>query len=472
MIALVGAEEFIQRDVNVEIILPKTPEPNETYTNIFRITNLDHISGRSDSLDVEVNYNFTYKNTTYNYTFFRTLNSFTQTGMGEITFEEDIDYEICVNVKPLNFIDLNLDNNYKCFNSKEKEEVKTKVSSCECELNISLDYELLKQGKTQGILLDYCTENNQFVKEITYWVEDVYGKITKSKVSTTNPSKKSYTPRFSEEKLLIVKAEVEECNINFEKLFGFYPEKRAPYLNLKIPTSGNFGDIINLEIEGYVDNKEILELGVFDEELIGNTLKFEIQNEFNLKFPFLLEKHPKEGIFTITANSNSFLESERIFLRSDFKEEVKGEITNFFTRAQNFQESINLFFRANTPDNSKVKIYTQKEIIDFKYSSGQIGREINISYFDELIFVKLFYEDVLLDVSYLRLNLTLPENEEVAEEVKKEKQTSTTTSNIERHVITPPDVKESSFNYNYFWLLFIILFFVNYKKLFIFLKNK
>jgi hypothetical protein len=76
---------------------------------------------------------------------------------------------------------------------------------CNPSLGISLEKTNFDNG--ESIKFKHIIENNSLDYNIEYWIEDMFGKIVKSKRNTTNTNEKSYTPNIKEkEKILAIKS--------------------------------------------------------------------------------------------------------------------------------------------------------------------------------------------------------------------------------------------------------------------------
>ncbi|MCD6589930.1 hypothetical protein J7K74_01960 [Candidatus Woesearchaeota archaeon] len=69
-----------------------------------------------------------------------------------------------------------------------------------CSISITLDKDIYEQGEK----IKYKIKTNEW--PVVYWIEDLYGNILKEKRNTTSSGEKSYTPRFIEEKALVIRA--------------------------------------------------------------------------------------------------------------------------------------------------------------------------------------------------------------------------------------------------------------------------
>jgi len=204
------------------------------YTSLFRIDNLDHVSGITDYINLTVVYNISnpdfFKQEVFELT---NLNSYKTAGTGNFKPDKAGNYTICGRIINSTVDDTNKEDDISCKNISV---INTLGIPCNISLNIGTWKNLYFNEST----IFYLNLNNEtFPFIIEYWVEDLFGNIVKKTINTTNTNKKSFSPRFDEpDKAFLIKANLTfvACNDSnkednyAEKLFvvkGEEPEKES-----------------------------------------------------------------------------------------------------------------------------------------------------------------------------------------------------------------------------------------------------
>ena len=414
LIPLLMVSEDVTRDVSVELELPSDWELNKSYENLAVVRNEDHETGRTDNLQVTLYFKLYHENILWKeFNTTTSLNRFTRTNTGKLNLTEKGVYELCVEVEALNFIDYNSENNKDCETINIGVE-KLEVDECDCELKIRLSEKIMKQGETQRITLDYCRENNQFKHPVTYWVENVLGETTKSKLTTTNPSAKSYTPSINfPERGFIVKAEVEECNLKTEELFVLYNEKDSkPFLEIETEDVARFGDEIIIRIKGNKgdSNKRVLTINLERDNTKLPSIRMHInEGNFDFQIPYKIPEKNEEytGMYYLKAEGLDLDTEEKIFLRGIPEEEEieKGKITNLYTRQQVFSEKINVFITTENTFSDKIILKSSEEEKEIIANQRTVNSEIKINHPNEIVKAQLYQNEEVVDEKAIKLEL-------------------------------------------------------------------
>jgi len=220
--------------LRIKVILDDTLFLGKTYTSLFRIDNLGHVSGITDYINLSVLYNISGHNFFKQDVFELTnLNSYKTAGTGGFKPDKAGNYTICGKIISSTINDLNKEDDISCKNISV---INTLGIPCNVSLNI---------GTWKNIYFDessvfYLNLNNEsFPFVIEYWVEDLFGNTVKKAINTTNTNKKSFSPRFDEpDKAFLIKANLifVACNDSnkkdnyAERLFvvkGEEPEKES-----------------------------------------------------------------------------------------------------------------------------------------------------------------------------------------------------------------------------------------------------
>jgi len=427
--------ETITRDVEIKIIL-ENPEPNQNHTKIFKVENLDHETGTTDLLHFFINATIEWNTT-------RTINKYTETGLGTINLEPG-KYELCVELTPLNFEDTNLSNNKDCKNitttelkpineTTEENNEETPIinetkNMCDCKLEIITEKNIYENGETISFIIKDCSNTTKYEEEIEYWVENIFGEITKNKLETTTKTPKSYTPRIQEsEKTFLIKTKINNCTQIHKKIITIrnQEEQEPKNTNIEITTQKEAkpGDIIILELKGY-KAKTLKTLINIQLELQGKkqseTLKVYVQKQntdFHLRIPFQIPTKLPEGLkeYEITAEGLDTQNTTMIIINKEEKE-PETKINNLYTRKQKFEEDINIIISWEGPENTKLRITTQKETKLIELTTKTETIPIRIKKHNETIIAELITNEETKDIQILQLNLE--NNEEEQEQPK------------------------------------------------------
>jgi len=289
------------------------------YTSLFKIENLDHISGTIDTINLTIGYNITLENETFtNQTILTGLNSYKTAETGYFSPTIPGNYTIIGWIINSSSNDTNKNDD---ISSKNVIVIDTSTIPCNISINISSDKEIYNES--EQVKFDNMLNNESFPFIIEYWIEDFFGNFYKSKYNSTNTNQKTWTTEISEEdRVLFIKSKVYP-NCNDSNLSDNIAEKmfivKSTQTNL-LSNSENNGDKSSLEIE---DADETAQFGdIVNVKLNaykGDTSKYSIQlyiekegtkaseiTKFNLK-----EKYSSyEGQIPIQIKSNCDLKLE------------------------------------------------------------------------------------------------------------------------------------------------------------------
>ncbi len=178
-------------DLKLEAIIDEKVNVDNSYNNLFRITNLNHTRGKTEQIFVSVYYNITKNGSLAKEDIFDiVVNSHTSARTGDYFFDKIGDYVICGRIINSSVNESNFENNHECKNF-------TVISTLDIPCNVSLTIEIPKFIYQSGEKIEFRhrLSNTLYNYEIEYWVEDLFGNIFRNPHKTTNLNKKSYTPR-------------------------------------------------------------------------------------------------------------------------------------------------------------------------------------------------------------------------------------------------------------------------------------
>ena len=286
LIPLVSANNLTEKDISIEIILPEQIVLNQTYTNLFKLTNNNHTSGITDEIHITVNYYIT--NTSINNIFTIIINSYKSSGTGQFTLTQPGKFQLCGFITNSSHLDLNQNNNLVCKNFTI-----TDPDLIYCNISINITTNKLIYNNQETIKFYNTLNNNSFPFTIEYWIEDLFHNIIKSKTNTTNLNQKSYTPNIEEQdKTLIIKnrlylpACINSGKTTSKKLITIKnnitkPENSTITIN-KVSDNAEFGDTINVELSIYKGNtaKQVIYLWLEKDKIISEKSKVKVLDKY------------------------------------------------------------------------------------------------------------------------------------------------------------------------------------------------
>jgi biopolymer transport protein ExbD len=177
--------------LKISIILDDELYSDVNYQNIFKIENLGHVSGTTDSINGSIYYNITqdsyFKENTFN---IENLNAWKTSNTGNVKFPSPNTYLICGLILNSTSNDQFLDDNNIC---QEFEVKDASENICDLEISISTEKDIFNDGDKVKFYNNLNSEKYPY--EITYWIEDMFEKQVKSEKITKNTNKKSWTIR-------------------------------------------------------------------------------------------------------------------------------------------------------------------------------------------------------------------------------------------------------------------------------------
>jgi len=251
------ANDLTQKDIQLTINLNSPVYVNITYSNLFKLTNLGHVSGQTDSIFTTTHYNLSLNNSLlHNSTFTKTINSHSASNTGEVIFQNYGTYLLCGEITNSSYPDNHTDNTKACA------EFILKPIELICNVSINISTEKNIYDNKEPISFFNLINNQTIPFTIEYWVEDLFENILKSKTNTTNLNQKSYTPSIDEtDKTIIIKNRliIQGCNNSGDEFAqktltiknNITINKNSSIILQKYSDELSFGDSFNIEFSAY-----------------------------------------------------------------------------------------------------------------------------------------------------------------------------------------------------------------------------
>ncbi len=157
---------------------------SKEYNKPFKIINLDYKQNISKLVNATIKYSIKSKEETV---FVKGINKYKTAGTGRIKINASGNITICAEIINSSSCDNLLDNKI-CSNHTF---IDTRALQCSVNAHISTDKNTYHSEEKISIILSINETEYPFI--ITYWMEDVYGRIVKKPVSTSNTNVKHYT---------------------------------------------------------------------------------------------------------------------------------------------------------------------------------------------------------------------------------------------------------------------------------------
>ncbi|MBU3941470.1 MAG: hypothetical protein KKF74_01000 [Nanoarchaeota archaeon] len=308
--------------LRIEVSLDDALFLGKTYTGLFRIDNLDHVSGITDYINLTVVYNISgpdfFKQDVFE---LANLNSYKTAGTGDFKPDKEGNYTICGQIINSTVDDINKEDDISCRNISV-------INTLNIPCNISLNIGTWKNLYFDEPTVFYLNLNNEtFTFIIEYWVEDLFGNVVKNPINTTNTNKKSFSPKLDEpDRAFIIKASLAfiACNDSnkddnyAERLFvvkGEEPAKESKIeiseLYLNKDNAIEFGEALKAKISIYKGDSTKNVVSVWAENQKANKISTETSK-------ITITKKFSENIITVPIqlklNCDSKLDEGRHFL--------------------------------------------------------------------------------------------------------------------------------------------------------------
>ena len=289
------AQETGDTGLKLTVYIDDTAYVSTTYTSLFKIENLDHVSGITDHINLTFKYNITFNNglisqdTVYitDLNYYKTSNtgSFTPTSAGNYTITGWI-----INST------VNDSNSNDDSDSKIITVIDTTSLPCNITINITTDKETYSEG--ESIKFYNNINNKTFPFTIEYWIGDFFSNIYKNKYNTTNTNQKSWKTSITEQdRVLFIKSIVyPNCNDSntsdnsAEKMFivtandSIEINEESSLEIIEVDDKAKFGDIVDVKVEIYKGNTGKYSISLWAEdksEKISETTKIHLYDKYS-----------------------------------------------------------------------------------------------------------------------------------------------------------------------------------------------
>lgn len=372
---MTAASNTTSKDLSVQPTLEKWSVGN--HTNLFTITNQDHVSGTIENIKVQLEYNATITNKnnesrTNKGNSEHHINKYTSSGTGTVELlQNDTAITLCARITTEEVNDSNQQNNQGCWhyaketntrttgsnetnttmtNSTDKnmtnpQEETTKTNDSKKEtICTALSINGLPQIAEDAEQLKYRFEDWQEGDKVTYWIENLHGEEKKKSYTTTTQSEKSYTVKVEKEtEVLLFKAKRERrgCNESTtEKVVAVRGEKEideeeeeiyedALALNILTEDEGQRMIVAEVTISKENNARRVIYLQLSEDaqKITKTKIAVKAKGTYALEIPLLLPKSDCDGEldeYVINAMGLGSEDEEIIIIEED-EEECKKE---------------------------------------------------------------------------------------------------------------------------------------------------
>ena len=495
--SIIAQTQNTTKDVSVTILLNEYYNETKIIDEPIIVRNHDDEPGVDDALLVQIYWNFTENNTIIQeHQEIKSINSFSRK-IGKLNITNSGNYYFCAKIEAINYYDNNSENNKECKEiivnfeileenetsqneteeeiiDEEEQTEETNQTTQECkQLTIETKNILYEMGETVNYkIININDTNSSYSTQVTYWIEDLQGEITRAERETTNKAEKSFTPSFNgEEKTYIIKATT-KCGGNSEKIIVFKgkPESKEEFMTVTFPETIK-EKIFTVNINGYKGNNAKTLITTYAEQngkIISEKTKAYVKNKntpYNFDIPILL-KGTYDGEITIIVEGLDFKEEKETL--STMKEEtiqVKGKIESFYTRNQLFTEIITVYGKILNYEGKTLRIISSKETKEIN-AINDLKENITISNPEEVVVIEILDKNKVEDIKYIKLGLEVKQTQQktetinqtmpITEKIKQEIQ-NFSAQEIKTASITGMATKKTESKFNYILIIIGII---------------
>jgi len=286
-------------DIELTVKLSNISYILQEYTQLFNIKILNKDCGIKDN--VTVFYNISKNNNLIKQEHFsREVGCSAYANTGSITFNHSGNYTICGLITDSTINDTNKNNDFACKNIRV---IDTRTIQCNISINITTDKNFYLDN--ESIKFHNNLNDKTFPYIIEYWVEDLFGNIYKKKYNTTNTNQKSYSPKISEQDLVLLIKNHVYALCNDSNISDNYAENMIIVKNTNpqfLSTEGNssleitkiydlgsdkkakFGQTIRVKVDIYKGDTTKTSISIRIEDNNGNKLSKETKTNAYQKY--------------------------------------------------------------------------------------------------------------------------------------------------------------------------------------------
>jgi hypothetical protein len=354
------------------------------YTNLFRINNLDHVSGVTSCIDLTYIYNITKSGdliVSDNVDLIG-LNSYKTSNTGNFFPSEPGNYTISGLIVSSTVNDTNTIDD---FDSKVINVIDTTNISCNILLNITIDKEIYDEKETVKINLEL--NNETFPYKIEYFIEDFFSNVYKNKYNTTNTNQKSWKTNIVEQdRVLFVKGivypicnDVNLTDNSYSKMFIVKSDSSNSVNSnsdssleiVDVDSKVKFGESINVDVSIYKGDTNRYSISLYVEKAgkkVSEITKIHIDDKyssFNGQLPIQL----KSNCDLKYGNGKYYVIIDGLSLEDKQSIEIEGINEKNCVNGK-FDTTNNQKTTLNNCDTSKIKtVYIEKNSEDqFEYN--------------------------------------------------------------------------------------------------------
>lgn len=367
LMILIGAFNVVAFDVNVDI-RDHVKQNASNLTDAYMITNEAYPNRSPFDVNVHTRLFYVNKTSTNQSRTVLDVNKYAYAATSNINVTSNTT-KLCVNVEAINRTDTNKSNNKACkafsqIQDTSTEANKTNQSSDQANktgTNLLEDAQVGDSQSTEGTKQRLLSQNDSresrdeshiscnllsdippVVDEdqtiefhvsadnssVTYWAENQKGKIIKSKVSTTNPGMKQYTP--DDENLVVFKASRDGCNQEVAST-GIKTEKTESYVNIEDVTADR--PTIRATISHHDTDKRTVKMTTQDHE-VGELALPGGKTRFTMSFPAV---ELENGVFPLRVAAGDDEDSYKYRLQEEsLKDRYPNLIKSVYHRKEHF----------------------------------------------------------------------------------------------------------------------------------------
>lgn len=346
---------------------------------------------------------------------------------------------------------------------------------CDAKIFFYIENNIIKEE--EKLIFKPIINHSNLEYEITYWIEDLEGKIIKEKIITTNTNKKTWTPKdFPKTYILKGSIKVLNCIDNNEqnnydkKLFATIQEKKSN-INLKISPkkkSYSFGQKVLSEAKIENLGKDKLEIQIyiksFSEKVISDIFSIKISDstgKLDIETPILIpkncDKSYEPGIYELVIESKNRLAKETILIKENPEcpksteiKQINSKIKNIYVRSKKYSNTTKLYYSIDDFTKSvQLRIKTIDETYSFYPDSKNSFLNVSLRPNNNFVITELIINDTILDTRTIEIFLEADTNKIIISNNKTNTLKDNKTINTTNKISTMAIYKNTSKSYDF-----------------------